>query len=118
MRVFHLSAERNEFIPIHGIPTFPRTDTQETKQVHLSDDVEKGDSLTTILNTVTDFTEVGAFAISDKAFYAEYKGKLLKWRSGDAKWKDTGLVDTSERTDEDSKKWIQVSSLKESRLCR
>ena len=109
VRVFHLSAERNEFIPIHGIPTFPRTDTQETKQVHLSDDVEKGDPLTTILNTVTDFTEVGAFAISDKAFYAEYKGKLLKWRSGDAKWKDTGLADTSTQSDEDSKNGFKLA---------
>ena len=34
-----------------------------------------------------------------KRFYVEYKGKLLKWKPGDAKWKDTGLVDTGEEKD-------------------
>ncbi len=70
VRVFHLSAERNEFTPIQGIPAFDK----ETRP----NGVEKGDQLTTILNTITDFTKVGTFSISDKTFYAEYKGKLLK----------------------------------------
>ena len=117
VRVFYLSAEHNAFIPIRGIPSFdgvapstnPRTDTQETNQTYLSDDVEKGDPLTTILNTITDFTEVGTFAISDKTFYAEYKGKLLKWQPGDAKWKDTGLVDTGEQADEDLKSGFKLA---------
>ena len=117
VRVFYLSAERNEFIPIHGIPAFDggvpsknlRADTQETEQAYPLDDVEKGDQLTTILNTITDFTKVGAFAISDKTFYAEYKGKLLKWRSSDAKWKDTGLVDPGEQTDEDLKNGFKLA---------
>ena len=117
VRVFYLSAEHNAFIPIRGIPAFdgvapstnPRTDTQETNQTYLSDDEEKGDQLTTILNTITDFTEVGTFAISDKTFYAEYKGKLLKWQTGDAKWKDTGLVDTGEQANEDLKNGFKLA---------
>ena len=115
--VFYLSAARGEFIPIHGIPAFDgvvpsknlRADTQETEQAYLSDDVEKGDQLTTILNTITDFTEVGAFAISDKTFYAEYKGKLLKWRLGEARWEDTGLVDTGKQPDEDLKNGFKLA---------
>ncbi|RKU15899.1 hypothetical protein C6500_18990 [Candidatus Poribacteria bacterium] len=109
VRVFYLSAERNEFIPIQGIPAFSRTDTQETKQVHLSDNVEKGDQLTTILNTITDFTELGGFAISKKTFYAEYKRKLFKWQPGDAEWKDTGLVDTNEQVDKDLKNGFKLA---------
>ena len=116
VRVFYFSVEGNDFIPIHGIPAFDKEvrsmnpqDTQKTNQVYLSNDVEKGDSLTTILNTVTDFTEVGAFIINGKTFYAEYKGKLLKWRLGDARWENTGLVDTSERTDEDSKNGFKLA---------
>lgn len=104
LRVLYFSAARNEFIPIQGPPAFDeevrstnlRTDTQETKQVYLSNSVEKDEQLTTILNAMTDFTEVKAFTVSDKAFYVEYKGKLLKWEPSDTKWKDTGLVDTSE----------------------
>jgi RNA polymerase sigma factor (sigma-70 family) len=117
LRVFYLPVEHNEFIPIQGIPAFDREvrsknlqpDTQETKQAYSSDDVEKGDPLTTILNTIMDFTEVGAFTINSKTFYAEYKGKLLKWQPGDAKWKDTGLVDTGEQADEDLKNGFKLA---------
>ncbi|MYC78516.1 sigma-70 family RNA polymerase sigma factor [Candidatus Poribacteria bacterium] len=102
VRVFYLSAKRNEFIPVHGIPAFDR----ETRP----NSVEKGDQLTTMLNTITDFTEVGSFAISDKTFYAEYKGKLLKWQPGDAEWKDTGLVDTNEQVDKDLKNGFKLAA--------
>lgn len=109
VHVFHLLAGHNEFIPIHGIPAFPRTDTQETKQVYPSDDVEKDDQLTTMLNTVRNFTKIGAFAISGKMFYAEYKGRLFKWQPNDTKWKDTGLVDTGAQSDEDSKNGFKLA---------
>ena len=109
VRVFYLSAERDEFIPIHGIPAFSRTDTQETKQSYSSGGGEKGDQLTTILNTITDFTEIGAFTVSGKTFYAEYKGRLFNWEFGDAKWKDTGLVDTNEQMDKDSKNGFKLA---------
>ena len=117
LRVFYFSVEHNEFIPIQGIPAFDgevqptnlQTNTQETKQAYLSDDVEKGDQLTTILSAIADFTEVGAFTVSGKTFYAEYKRQLFKWKPGDAEWKDTGLVDTSEQSDEDLKKGFKLA---------
>ena len=107
VRVFYFSAERNEFMPIHNIPAFdavvpstnPRTDTQETRQTYLSESEAKGDQLTKLLNTITDPTEVGAFAIGDKTFYAEYKRQLFKWQPGDSEWKNTGLIDTGEQYD-------------------
>ena len=81
VRVFYFSVERNKFIPIQGIPAFDKElrstnprDTQKTRRAHLSNDVEKGYSLTTMLNTVTDFTEVGAFTVSDKIFTRNTKG--------------------------------------------
>ena len=117
LRVFYLSVEHNEFIPIQGIPAFDGEDGQilsiheseETKQAYLPDGVEKGDQLTTILKTITDFTEVGAFTVSGKTFYAEYKRQLFKWKPGDAEWKDTGLVDTSEQSDEGLKKGFKLA---------
>ena len=117
LRVFYLSVERNEFIPIQGIPAFDGEDRQilsiheseETKQAYLPDGVEEGDQLTTILNWITDFTDVGAFTVSGKTFYAEYKRQLFKWKPGDAEWKDTGLADTSEQSDEDLKKGFKLA---------
>ena len=93
VRVFHLSVERNEFIPIQSIPAFER----EARP----NGVEKGEQFTTILNTITDFTKISAFTVSGKTFYAEYKRKLFKWELGDAEWKDTGLMDTGKQPNED-----------------
>ena len=93
VRVFHLSVERNEFIPIQSIPAFER----EVRP----NGVEKGEQFTTILNTITDFTKISAFTVSGKTFYAEYKRKLFKWELGDAEWKDTGLMDTGKQPNED-----------------
>ena len=101
VRVFHLSVERNEFIPIQDIPAFDR----ETRP----NSGEKGDPLTTILSTITDFTKVGAFTINGKTLYAEYKGKLLKWQPGYPGWKDTGLVDPGEQTDGDLKNGFKLA---------
>ena len=107
LRVFYLSVEHNEFIPIQGIPAFDGEDRQilsiheseETKQAYLPDGVEEDDQLTTLLNTITDFTDVGAFMVSGKTFYAEYKRQLFKWQHGDSEWKSTGLIDTGKQHD-------------------
>ena len=117
LRVFYFSAERNEFIPVQGIPAFDRdvrsknlrTDAEETKQDYLSDGMEEGDQLSTLLNTIANFTEVRAFTVSDKTFYAEYNGQFLRWEPGDTKWKDTGLVDRGELSDEDLKKGFKLA---------
>ena len=117
LRVFYLSVEHNEFTPIQGIPAFDRevrsknlrADTEETKQDYLSDIVEKGDQLKTILNTVMDLIEVGAFAVSGKTFYAEYKGRLFKWEPDDAEWEDTGLIGRAEHSDEDLKNGFKLA---------
>ena len=116
VRVFHLSAERNEFIPIQGVPAFdrevrsenPQTGSEMTQQGYLSDGVEKGDQLKMLLNTVRDLIEVGAFAVSGKTFYAEYKGTLFKWGPGDAEWEDTELVDTDKQPDENLKNGFKL----------
>ena len=117
LRVFYFSVERKAFIPIQGMPAFDRevrsenlqTDTEGTKRTDLSDGVENDDQLTTLLNTIKGFTEVGAFAVSGKTFYAEYKGRLFTWESGDAAWKDTGLVNPGEQDDEDLKNGFKLA---------
>ena len=117
LRVFYFSAARNVFTPIHGMPAFdrevrsknPRADTEQTRRNYLSDSVEKGDQLKTLLNTVMDLIEVGAFAVSGNMFYAEYKGRLFKWEPGDAEWEDTGLIGTVEQSDEDLKSGFKLA---------
>ena len=46
---------------------------------------------------------IGAFAVSGRTLYAEYKRQLFKWQPGDPGWKDTGLLDTGEQPEEDLK---------------
>jgi photosystem II stability/assembly factor-like uncharacterized protein len=118
LRAFYFSAEGNEFTPIQGIPAFDRevrsknlqTGSEETELGSLSDDVEKDGQLKTILNTVRDLIEVGAFTVSGKTFYAEYKGRLFKWEPGDAEWQDTGLIGTGEHSDEDLKNGFKLAA--------
>ena len=117
LRVFYFSVERNEFIPIQGMPVFDRevrsknlqTDTKEMQHGYSSDGVETGDQLRTLLNTITDLIEVGAFAVSGKTFYAEYKGRLVKWEPGDTEWKDTGLISTGKQSDEDLENGFELA---------
>ena len=116
LRVFYLSVERNEFIPIQGIPAFDekvqptnlQTNTQETKQAYLSEYHEESNNLVGTLHR-REQVRTREVSVSGKTFYAEYKRKLFKWKPGDAEWKDTGLADTSEQSDEDLKKGFKLA---------
>lgn len=80
--VFHLSADSNVLVPIQGIPAFKM-------------DVPHA--------------EVGAFAVSDETFYAEYGQRLFRWHLGDSEWIDTGLIDTGEQPDTDLKNGFKLA---------
>ena len=52
---------------------------------------------------------VKAILVSNNVFYAEYKRKLFKWKLGDPKWTDTGLVDTNKQTHADLKDGFKLA---------
>ena len=110
LRAFRLSeTDDNVFVPIQEAPTFEvdassiglSADSEKATQVHLSDTHEKDDTPVETLRR-REHQNIGAFMVSGEIFYAEYKRKLFKWQPGDSEWKETGLVDTSEPSDEDS----------------
>ena len=76
--------------------------SKEATPVHLADTHEKDDTPVETLRR-KEHERIGAFVVSGETFYAEYQRKLFKWQPGDSEWKDTGLVDTGEPSDEDPK---------------
>ncbi|MCY3724026.1 MAG: hypothetical protein OXG97_17560 [Candidatus Poribacteria bacterium] len=81
--LFRTSAAGDELIPIQGVPDF------EAEAVLDNDDILK--YMWYIKRKK--YTHIGAFAVSGRTFYAEYKWRLFKWKPGDPEWTDTGLVD-------------------------
>ncbi len=111
LRVFHLSkTDDGVLIPVQDAPTFEvdvspigmSADIKEATPVHLSDTHEKDDTPVGTLRR-KEHERIGAFIVSGETFYAEYRRQLFKWQPGDSEWKDTGLVDTGEPSDEDLK---------------
>ena len=105
LRVFRLSVDGNELIPVEGVPAFEvdvlSTNNEAPEQMHLSEEPKKGDDLYALHRRKHE--RVGAFVVSGETFYTEYQRKLFKWKPGNAAWKDTGLVDTGEQLDGDLK---------------
>ena len=111
LRVFRLSeTDDNVLVPVQEAPTFEidassielLADSEKSTQAHLSDGPEKDDTPVETLRR-REHQSIGAFTVRGETFYAEYKRKLLKWQPGDSEWRDTGLVDTGEPSDEDPK---------------
>ena len=89
LRIFRLSANGNVLVPLQGVPA-----------------LEGAPSITDITD-ITDWTDKlfqldifpRAFAVSGETFYAEYMGQLLRWKRGESKWFNTGLMDTDKNDD-------------------
>ena len=80
--LFCTSAAGDEFIPIQGVPAF-----------EAEADPDNGTSPSYMLQLLRrKRTYIGAFAVSGRTFYAQYKRRLFKWKPGDPEWTDTGLV--------------------------
>ena len=102
LRVFHLSAGGDVFVPVYGVPTFERessliklsTSAEEAKQKFLPNDREENENPP--VTFAFEYNEIGGFAVNGQTFYVEYKQRLFKWKPGDSEWEDTGLIDTSE----------------------
>ena len=73
-QIFRLSKDGDTLIPVQGVPVFDRR---------------------SISNAISRLQTETATA-SRNAFYVEYQRGLFKWKLGDPKWTNTGLVDTSQ----------------------
>ncbi len=80
--IFHTSTAGDELIPIQDVPAFGAEAAPDN-----------GDISTYMLYLHNKkCTHIEAFAVGDGTFYAQYKQRLFKWKLGDPKWTDTGLV--------------------------
>ena len=102
LQIFRLSANGNVLVPVQGIPA-----------------LEGAPSITDI----TDWTDKlfqfqgfpGGFAVSGETFYVEYMRQLLRWKRGESKWFNTGLVDTDKSAEksDDSMRGFKLAVSKE-----
>ena len=108
LRILRLSAGGNVLVPIQGIPAFPEDiaiATQENEsRIASKDDPAKDrekpdDSINTEQQTDVESPsdpQPDGFAVSGDTFYVGYKQRLLRWKRGDPKWRDTGLRDVTQ----------------------
>ena len=100
LRIFQLSMTDNVLVPVQGAPTFERESSffelWTADHYHSPNNQKKGDNLPNISTRGIKYEEIGGFAVTGQTFYAEWKQKLFKWKHGDLKWTDTGLIDTTE----------------------
>ena len=115
LRILRFSADDNTLVPIQGIPIFAndlRTQTQDAESPIVSkqditddsaNDREKSDDPTNVeQQTDVEYPfelSPNGFAISGNTFYVEYKQRLFRWTRGDPEWTDTGLIDTTQLSD-------------------
>lgn len=81
--VFRTSIAGDELILVHDVPAFEADAVPDdsTARSYISHLLRKKRA------------KIGAFAVGDGAFYAEFGQRLFKWRPGDPEWTDTGFVD-------------------------
>ena len=80
--IFRTSAVGDELIPLHDVPAF---------EVEPEPGYENASYMLQLQRKKR--ARIGAFAVGDGTFYAEYKERLFKWKLGTPEWTDTGLVD-------------------------
>ena len=85
LRISRLSVDGNTLSPVQGIPTFNHESLPSVSE------------------------KAKAILVSNNVFYAEYKRRLFKWKLGDPKWMDTGLVDTGKHTNADLKNSFKLA---------
>ena len=88
LRIYRLSADGNTLIPV---------------QDFFTSDYE---SLSPLLEKEM---KIKAIVVSNRVFYTEYRQRLFKWKLGDPKWMDTGLINTDKQPNVDMKNGFKVA---------
>ena len=109
LRIFRLSKDGDVLVPIQGMPaidvgipfTEPGKTISKAEGIHLPGDIGKSHQLTGLLHSIAAPVKAGGFAVSNGTFYVEYKRQLLKWKSGNPEWTNTGLMDLGKQPNED-----------------
>ena len=92
LRIHRLSADGNTLIPVQDFST--------SDYESLSPLPEKE-------------VKIKAIVVRNNVFYAEYRQRLFKWKLGDPKWTDTGLINTDKHPNADMKDGFKVAMSEE-----
>ncbi len=106
LRILRLSTDGNALVPVPEMPPFSRDmlsvelvpAVAKAEGIHLPDNTGKDPELTKRLRGITTSAKVGGFAVSDEIFYVEHLRGLFKWKFGDSKWTNTGLIDLGKQS--------------------
>ena len=106
LRIFGLSTDGNALVRVQEMPSFGREmlsielvpAVAKAEGIHLPDNIRKNPKLTQRLRGITTSARVGGFAASDEVFYVEHLRGLFKWKFGDSKWTNTGLIDLGKQS--------------------
>ncbi|MCE2415707.1 sigma-70 family RNA polymerase sigma factor [Candidatus Poribacteria bacterium] len=117
LRVFRLSVEGDVLTPIQEVTAFQGAMLSnelvaaiaEAEEIYLPDDIERDPKLTNALSYIVSFAKVGGFAVSGETFYIEHQRSLFKWKPGDPKWINTGLIDLGKQSSEDLRKGFKLA---------
>ena len=102
LQIFRPSANGNVLVPIQEVPA-----------------LEGAPSITDIIDWTDKLFQLegfpGGFAVSGETFYVEYMRQLLRWKRGESKWFNTGLVDTDKSAEksDDSMRGFKLAVSKE-----
>ncbi len=122
-RLFRFSNEENRFIEIPDMPVIKEKKEPEVNKVVMETfkfeekeninadipldsegsvdigptDRQLNEPIHAIDTVLFMLSPLGSFAVSETAYYVEYKQRLLRWKPGTTEWYDTGLVDKGKR---------------------
>jgi RNA polymerase sigma factor (sigma-70 family) len=88
LRIYRLSVDGDTLIPVQGFSTYNH------------------ESLSSLPEKVV---KIRAIVVSNNVLYAEYGQRLFKWKLGDPKWVDTGLINTDKHPHADMKNGFKVA---------
>lgn len=98
VRLCSISSDGEELIPIPGIPAIeidPDLLNKNLSENSTADDISTRQDVIAervrLIEDVIGTPKIGGLAITGNTYYVAYNQRLLKWTSGDSKWKDTGL---------------------------
>ena len=88
LRIYRLSADGNILIPVQDFST---------------SDYES------LFSPPVKEVKIKAIVVRNNVFYAEYRQRLFKWKLGDPKWTDTGLINTDKHPNANMKDGFKVA---------
>jgi len=88
LRIYRLSVDGNTLIPVQNFSTYDHESLSPLPEKEV---------------------KIKAIVVSNNILYAEYGQRLFKWKLGDSKWMDTGLINTDKQSNADIKDGFKVA---------